>query len=1078
MSMLLGVRGTRDQSSYIGGRDYVFWQKEMRDAERIPGPTPLPVVGNLFDIDLEHVLQSVIGLANKYGPLFQITINGEKQIFATSQALVDELCDESRFHKAVASGLENLRMLAHDGLFTAYHGERGWGIAHRILVPAFGPLRIQSMFDDMGDLAQQLCLKWARQGASHSINITDDFTRLTLDTIALCTMDFRLNSFYNNETMHPFVESMLYVLREADVQSALPGIANSVRIMAHRRMLKNIEAMRTIARDIIHDRRKKENPADDLLNTLLNGRDPVTGEGMSDESIIDNVITFLVAGHETTSGLLSFTFYYLVQHPDILKKAQKEVDETVGQAQISVQHLAELPYIDAILKESLRMMPTAPGFTVTPKKAETLGGKWLLNAGQPINVLLPACLRDRSIFGPNADEFSPERMLAENFSKLPPNSWKPFGNGERSCIGRAFAWQEAQLVVAMILQNFDLVPDDPSYTLRIKETLTIKPDGFRVRATLRHRQTATGLFQHTLSARNDTSLASSSAHLIKKSEDQAPAGGRPICFFYGSNSGTCKALAHRLASDLMPYGFTDQKLAVLDTAVDNLPRDQPVIILTTTYDGQPTDDAKKFVAWLESGKVPALQGISYAVFGCGHHDWTQTFYRIPTLIDELMHKAGATRLAPRGTANAAVSDLFSDLEAWEETSLLPALRETFLLSSSSDLDSLNLHQLQISLSKPRRIDLHKDLMEARVTTVRILTNPDTPEKRHIEFRFQGDTTLRPGDHVNVLPVNPPSTVLRVLAQFNLAPDYSITINSFNTLGLPQATPVSASELFSAYVELSQPATRNNLRILAATAQSDADKQELIHLQDSYDSLVRDKRVSVLDLLEQFPSVSLPIAAFISMLPALRVRTYSLSLAPSFKPSHGSLTFSVVNEPARNGNRRYLGVGSNYLASLTPGSILYLSPRPAKEPFHLPVDQSRIPIIMICAGSGLAPFLSFIQDRMIWQQQEKPLARALLFFGCRGRFLDDLYHEELSEFEAAGVVDVRRAYSKVLDYDMARGCKYVQHRLVAEANAIRHLWAQDATIYVCGSADMAKGVEGVLENMLGILPRERYVTEIF
>ncbi|GKZ34390.1 hypothetical protein AbraIFM66950_004621 [Aspergillus brasiliensis] len=1060
----------------------------MRDAERIPGPKPLPVVGNLFDIDLECVLQSVIELANEYGPLFQITINGEKQIFATSRALVDELCDESRFHKAVVSGLENLRMLAHDGLFTAYHGERGWGIAHRILVPAFGPLRIQNMFDDMGDVAQQLCLKWARQGGSTSINITDDFTRLTLDTIALCTMDFRLNSFYNNETMHPFVQSMLYVLREADLQSSLPGIANSVRVKAQRRMSKNIEAMRSLARDIIHDRRKKANPADDILNTLLNGRDPVTGEGMSDDSIINNVITFLVAGHETTSGLLSFTFYYLAQHPHILQKAQKEVDETVGRAQISVQHLAELPYIDAILKESLRMMPTAPGFTVSPKKTEVLGGKWMINAGQPINVLLPACLRDQSVFGPNADEFSPERMLAENFSKLPPNSWKPFGNGERSCIGRAFAWQEAQLVVAMILQNFDLVPDDPSYKLRIKETLTIKPDGFRVRARLRHGQTATGLFQRTMSTRGDASLKSSPAHLTKKGEDHAPTGGRPISFFYGSNSGTCKALAHRLASNMMSYGFTDQKLAPLDTAVDNMPRDQPVMILTTTYDGQPTDDAKKFVAWLESGKVPALQGISYAVFGCGHHDWTQTFYRIPTLIDELMHKAGATRLAPRGTANAAVSDLFSDLEAWEETSLLPGLREASLLSSSSSnssdsLDSPNPHQLQISLSKPRRIDLHKGLIEARVTAVRILTSPDTPEKRHVEFCFQGDATLRPGDHLNVLPVNPPSTVLRVLAQFNLAPDYSITINSFNTLGLPQATPVSASEVFSSYVELSQPATRNNLRILAATAQSDADKQELVHLQDSYDSLVRDKRVSVLDLLEQFPSISLPIAAYISMLPALRVRTYSLSMAPSFKPSHGSLTFSVINEPARNGNRQYLGVGSNYLASLTPGSILYLSPRPAKEPFHLPRDQSRTPIIMICAGSGLAPFLSFIQDRMVWQQQQQqqdkpPLAQALLFFGCRGRSLDDLYHDELSEFEAAGVVEVRRAYSRIPHHDIARGCKYVQHRLVVEAKAIRYLWAQDATIYVCGSGEMARGVETVLENMLGGLPRERYVTEIF
>ncbi|KAE8394953.1 cytochrome P450 [Aspergillus alliaceus] len=1050
----------------------------MKDTEQIPGPKPLPVVGNLFDIDLEHGLESIIEIANNFGPLFQITINGEKQIFATSQALVDELCDETRFHKAVVAGVQNLRMLANDGLFTAYHGERGWGIAHRILMPAFGPLRIRNMFEDMSDIAQQLCYKWARQGSSISINITDDFTRLTLDTIALCTMGFRLNSFYNNETMHPFVQFMLHVLREADVQAMLPGIIKSIRIKAQQRMSKNIEAMRSIARQIIQERRDKGEPADDLLNTLLNGRDPVTGEGMSDDSIIDNVITFLIAGHETTSGLLSFTFYYLLQNPHILEQARNEVDDVVGVDQITVQHLAKLPYIDAILKETLRLMPTAPAFAVTPKKPEVLGGKWTINTGQPVNVLLPVCLRDQAVFGPDAGEFRPERMLEENFSKLPPNSWKPFGNGERSCIGRAFAWQEAQLVVAMVLQTFDLVSDDPSYKLRIKETLTIKPDGFRVRATLRRGQSATGLSRRSMLVSADGSSAASSTHLAGNCKGQEPAGGQPVSFFYGSNSGTCKALAHRLASNMMARGFTSKRLAPLDSAVDTLPKDQPVIILTTTYDGQPTDDAKKFVAWLESGKVPALQGVSYAVFGCGHQDWTKTFYRVPILIDDLMYKAGATRLAARGAANAAISDLFSDLEEWEETSLLPALRETFLPSSSSGVELLNPHQLQISLSKPRRVGMHQGFVEAKVTAVRILTSPGTPQKRHVEFRIQGETTLRPGDHLNILPVNPPGTVSRVLAHFDLAPDYSITINSFNTLGVPHATPVLAAELFSSYVELSQPATRNNLKVLTATAQSDADKQELICFHDSYNSLVRDKRVSVLDLLEQFPSISLPIAAFISMLPALRVRTYSLSMAPSFKPSHSSLTFSIVNEPAWSGNGQYLGVGSNYLASLTLGSILYISPRPAKDDFHLPIDQSSTPIIMICAGSGLAPFLSFIQDRMVRLQQGKPLAKALLFFGCRGPHLDDLYHEELSEFESAGVVEVHRAYSKAPDHDLAKGCRYVQHRLVTEAEAIQDLWARNAKVYVCGSGNLAKGVQTALKNMLGALPQERYVTEIF
>lgn len=215
-----------------------------------------------------------------------------------------------------------------------------------------------------------------------------------------------------------------------------------------------------------------------------------------------------------------------------------------------------------------------------------------------------------------------------------------------------------------------------------------------------------------------------------------------------------------------------------------------------------------------------------------------------------------------------------------------------------------------------------------------------------------------------------------------------------------------------------------------------------------------------------------------MLPPLRVRTYSLSMTPSFKPLHCSLTFSVVRGPAWSGSGQYLGVGSNYLASLTPGSSLYISPRPAKDSFHLPRDLSSKPIIMISAGSGLAPFYSFIQERMVWQQQGKPLATALLFFGCRGPHMDDLYYQELCEYEAAGVVSIYRAYSRDPEHILANGCRYVSHRVVAETATIRNLWDQNATVYVCGSGDMAKGVRTALEDALGALSEDRYITEIF
>jgi cytochrome P450/NADPH-cytochrome P450 reductase len=119
------------------------------------------------------------------GEIYKLQLGGGTRIFISSQALVDEICNEKRFTKVVSGALNEIRHAAHDGLFTAHPGEHNWGIAHRILMPAFGPLPIRGMFDEMHDIASQLVVKWARFGPSEKINVTEDFTRLTLDSIAL-----------------------------------------------------------------------------------------------------------------------------------------------------------------------------------------------------------------------------------------------------------------------------------------------------------------------------------------------------------------------------------------------------------------------------------------------------------------------------------------------------------------------------------------------------------------------------------------------------------------------------------------------------------------------------------------------------------------------------------------------------------------------------------------------------------------------------------------------------------------------------------------------------------------------------
>jgi len=101
------------------------------------------------------------------------------------------------------------------------------------------------------------------------------------------------------------------------------------------------------------------------------------------------MITFLIAGHETTSGLLSFAFYYLLRNPEVYQKAQQEVDSVIGKASVTVDHMSKVPYLTAVLRETLRLQPTAPAINMTAKEDTTLGGKYAVKAGQPIICLFP-----------------------------------------------------------------------------------------------------------------------------------------------------------------------------------------------------------------------------------------------------------------------------------------------------------------------------------------------------------------------------------------------------------------------------------------------------------------------------------------------------------------------------------------------------------------------------------------------------------------------------------------------------------------------------------------------------------------
>lgn len=175
-----------------------------------------------------------------------------------------------------------------------------------------------------------------------------------------------------------------------------------------------------------------------------------------------------------------------------------------------------------------------------------------------------------------------------------------------------------------------------------------------------------------------------------------------------------------------------------------------------------------------------------------------------------------------------------------------------------------------------------------------------------------------------------------------------------------------------------------------------------------------------------------------------------------------MTFSLLEEPSKSGHGKHVGVATSYLASLQPGDKLHVSVRQSHASFHLPQKQEQTPVICVAAGTGLAPFRGFVQERAALIEAGRKLAPMVLYYGCREPGRDDLYSDELARWEKIGAVKVTRTYSR--KPENSDGHKYVQDALWTDRKEIGELWENDAKLFVCGSKRVGEGVQDVAYRM--------------
>ncbi|WP_375429169.1 cytochrome P450 [uncultured Sphingomonas sp.] len=297
--------------------------------------------------------------------------------------------------------------------------------------------------------------------------------------------------------------------------------------------------------------------------------------------------------------------------------------------------------IERILNEALRLWATAPPYTVAPYEDAVIGGRWHLRKDRPVNVFMLGLHRNAKAW-PDSEEFDIDRSLPKNVATHHPHAYKSFGDGERACIGRQFAMAEAKIAMAMLLRAFS-VSDPHGYRLRIKETLTIKPEEFFIR--VRTRQPHERLQLGTGEA------------VAEEVEVGAIAGtGQRFAVLYGASLGTARDIAEELAERARVDGFEVVVRSMDDSLRDGAaPEDKVIVIVAATYNGRAPDSAVEVERALDAGAFEGADwsGARFAVLGVGNSQWPN-YQHFPKRVDAAIEATGATWLLPRAEVDASI----------------------------------------------------------------------------------------------------------------------------------------------------------------------------------------------------------------------------------------------------------------------------------------------------------------------------------------------------------------------------------------------------------------------------------------
>jgi len=440
-----------------------------------PGPKGWPVLGVSLEL-LNDPLALFRRLAREYGDIVRFPVLIGDRILLNHPDYIEQVLviQQSKFHKSDLSKRATERLLGQ-GLLTS-EGEF-WRRQRRLAQPAFHRSRINSYAETMVAITEDHLCRWHD---AESRDIAQEMMAVTLD-IAVRTLFGTTLPGEAQQVGRAVGFLMRYQLRRLRSPIRLP---QNLPTPKSRRAQRENEFLDSLIYRIIAERREQGNGAhhEDLLALLMGAMDE-DGTQMTPQQLRDEAMTLFLAGHETTALTLSWTWYLLSQNPAAEARLHEELSGVLGGRAPTVADLEKLPYLQAVINESLRLYPAAYLLARTSIAPCTIGG-YDFPTGSTILMSQWVTHRDARFFD-DPESFRPERWLDGLMARLPAGAYFPFGNGPRRCIGQGFALLESALVTAVIAQRFQfrLVPGHPI----VPEPLVTLRPRYGIRMTMHER---------------------------------------------------------------------------------------------------------------------------------------------------------------------------------------------------------------------------------------------------------------------------------------------------------------------------------------------------------------------------------------------------------------------------------------------------------------------------------------------------------------------------------------------------------------------------------------------------------------